>query len=204
MRDPLLYRIVRPFIIGWFKTMYKPIIINKDAIPKKGRVVIAGNHISKQDPFIMAAATKRCIRGVAKSELFKGPGKYLFKGLGAIPVNRKIKDESVIPACVELLKNESLVGIMPEGTINRTEEVLMPFKTGAVRMAIESNSPIIPFAIIGETTSNYGAFKKGVKMIFGELYYPESNDVIHETKILESKVYDLINENKERKIMKKG
>ena len=175
-------------MVGWFKITYRPTFINKKVIPKKGRVILAGTHVSKKDIFIVMASTKRHVVGVAKEELFKGIGKFFFNGLGAIPVNRKIKDQSVVPACVNVLNQEGLVGIMPEGTINRTDDIIMPFKPGAIRMAIESNSPIIPFAILGE----YKTFKKSVKMVFGDLYYLETNDVEKETKILEDKVIELI------------
>lgn len=192
MKSPILYKIIRPIVGTWFKIAYHPIFINKEAIPKKGRAVLAGNHISEKDVFIVMSSTDRYISGVAKDELFKGPGKYFFKGLGAIPVNRRIKDKTVVPACVNILNNEGLVGIMPEGTINRTDDIVMPFKAGAVKMAIESNSPIIPFAIIGKVDKKYKAFQKNTKMVFGNLYYPSSTDIEKETKILENKVIRLI------------
>ena len=196
MKDPLLYKILRPPVVWWFKATYKPIIINKEVIPKKSRAVLAGTHVSKEDVFLVLASTKRCIRGVAKNELFKGPGKFFFRRLGAIPVDRNNKDYSVIPACVNVLNQDAVVGIMPEGTINRTNDIIMPFKTGAVRMAIESNSPIIPFAIIGEVINDYRTFKKGIKIVFGNPYHPETTDVKKETNVLENKVIELINEYK--------
>ena len=188
MKNPLLYKIIRPLMSGAFKLFYRPTFINKKVIPKTGRLVLAGTHVSKMDPLIIASSTKRCVRGVAKAELFKGIGKVFFNGIGAIPVNRQIKDQSVIPACVRILEQDGLVGIAPEGTINRTDEIIMPFKLGALKMAIESKSPIVPFAIIGE----YKLFKKGIKIAFGELYYPKTTDAAQETKILENKVIKLI------------
>lgn len=188
MKKPILYRIVRPFIKIWFKITYRPTFINHNIIPKKGRAILAGTHVSKKDVFIVLSSTKRSVRGVAKDELFNGPFKFFFKGMGAIPVNRRIEDKTVVPACVNILNEDGLVGIMPEGTINRTDDIIMPFKTGAVRMAIESNSPIIPFAIVGE----YKAFKKSVRIVFGEPYHPVTTDVETETKRLENKVIALI------------
>lgn len=196
MKDPLLYKLLRPIVTLWFKIVYRPIFINNDMIPQKGRAVLAGNHISKTDLFIVMAATKRCIRGVGKDELFRGLGKHFFQSLGAIPVNRRIKDSSVVPACVNILNQEGLVGLMPEGTINRTNNIIMPFKTGAVRMAIEAKSPIIPFAIIGQVNEKYSSFQKKVKIIFDKPYYPETNDLKTETKILEDKIIKLIKNGK--------
>ena len=194
MRKPLVYRILIPIATTWFKFKYKPVIINKEAIPKKGRVIIAGTHKSKSDPLIIGLSTNRCVRGLAKAELFKNPfSRFLFKGLGAIPVHRDSEERaSVIPACVELLEQEELIGIMPEGTINRTNEQIMPFKTGVIRIALEAKTPIVPFAIIGETANNYKSFKKGVKIIFDEPYYPETDNIEKEIKVLEKKVIKLL------------
>jgi len=193
MKNPLLYTILRPVFTLWFKMVYRPVFINQDAIPKKGKAILAGTHVCKKDIFLVIASTRRCIRGVAKAELFKGPGKYFFGGLGAIPVNRDVKDGSVVPICVDLLNQGFLVALMPEGTINRTKDIIMPFKTGAVRMAIASGSPIIPFAIIGEVVGNdYRTFKPGVKMVFDDAYYPKTKDVDRENKVLEDKVLAII------------
>ncbi|MDD4408089.1 MAG: lysophospholipid acyltransferase family protein [Bacilli bacterium] len=188
MKDPIVYKIVRPLLALWFFPTYRPQIINNNIIPKKEKAVLAGNHVSKKDGFILGASTKRCIRFIAKDELTNGPARFFFKRLGLIPVNRRIHDGSVVPAAVEVLNKDLLIGVFPESTINKTSDIIMPFKTGAIRMAIISKSPIIPFAIPGE----YTIFKKNVKIVFGELYYPKTNNIEKEIKILENKVIDLI------------
>ena len=78
------------------------------------------------------------------------------------------------------------MGIFPEGTINRTKDIIMPFKKGAVVMAIKTNSPIVPFAINGKYKKNE------LKIIFGKPYYPKTEDAEKEIEILEDKVIDLI------------
>lgn len=188
MKDPIVYKIVRPILAAWFFSTYRPQMINNEIIPKKTGAVLAGNHISKNDGFILAASTKRCVRFIAKDELTNGPGRFFFKKIGLIPVNRRINDKSVVPAAVELLKKDLLIGVYPESTINKTDDIIMPFKTGAIRMALMSGKPIIPFAIIGK----YTFFKKNIKIVFEELYYPETNNIEKERKILENKVIDLI------------
>lgn len=186
MREPLLYKILRPLLYLWFTLTYKPNILNKESIPKKGRAVLAGNHTNNLDCFLIGVSTKRCIRYVAKDSLTKGIAGFFIKQMGIIPVNRQIHDKSVIPTCVKYLEKEAIMGIFPEGTINRTDDIIMPFKKGAVVMAIETNSPIIPFAITGK-------YQKGkMKIIFGESYYPESKDAQKEIKILENKVIELL------------
>ena len=88
----------------------------------------------------------------------------------------------------KVLSEGGMVGIFPEGTINRTDDIIMPFKKGAVRMSLENNCKILPFAINGK-------YKRGkLKIKFGDAYFPETNDIEKETKILEQKVIKLIKE----------
>lgn len=188
MKDPIVYKIVRPLIALWFFPTYRPEIINKEVIPKKGKAILVGNHTSKKDGFILAASTRRCVRFIAKDELVNGKAKFFFRRVGLIPVNRRIKDKSVVPAAVKVLNDNHLIGIFPESTINKTKDIIMPFKTGAVRMAIESGSPIIPFAIVGK----YTKYTKNVKIVFGDKYHLKTNNIEKEIKILENKVINLI------------
>lgn len=186
MREPLFYKIIRPLLYIWFKLKINPTVIGKENIPTKGRCVLAGNHTNNLDCFSLGYGTKRCVRFVAKDELAKGVKGIFFKMMGIIPVNRKIHDKSVIPTCVKYLNKEAIMGIFPEGTINRTKDIIMPFKKGAVVMAIKTNSPIVPFAINGK-------YKKSeLKIIFGKPYYPKTEDAEKEIEILEDKVIDLI------------
>ena len=54
--------------------------------------------------------------------------------MGIIPVNRKIHDKNALKTAEEELLNKKVIGIFPEGTINRTDEVTIPFKIGAVKI----------------------------------------------------------------------
>ena len=181
----IVYKIIRPLLYIWFTLKYKPIIINNKYIPKKGGAILAGNHTNNLDCLLLGYSTKRSIRFVAKNELLKGIKKVFFKSVGIIPVNRKIKDKSVIPSCLKVLKKEFLLGIFPEGTINKTNNPIMPFKKGAIIMAKESGKPIIPFAINGN-------YKRGqIKIIFDKPYYIKG-EIEKETIILERKVIELI------------
>ena len=200
MKKPFIYLMFIPIVLKWFRFKYKPIYINKEEIPKKGRVLLAGTHVSKMDALLVASATKRCVRGVGKAELFKNPfSRFLFNGLGAIPVDREKGAASVIPACVRLLEKEELIGIMPEGTINRTDDIIMPFKTGVIRMSLEAKAPIVPFAIIAKVDDNYKSFAKGVKIIFGDAYHPKTKEVEKEIKVLETKVIELLKAGEDKK-----
>lgn len=190
MKDPLFYKIIQPFIITWMRLRFRPRIINSNNIPKKGRVLIAGTHVNNADGFLLAITVRRCIRFLAKAEVFKGITAPFAKGIGMIPVNRQVQDKSVIPTVVSLLEQECAIGIFPEGTINRErKDLILPFKPGVIKMAIEGESPIVPFAII----SKYPKYSKRVQIIFGEAYYPKTKDITKELAVLEKKVKAIIN-----------
>ncbi len=171
MKEPIFYRVVRGPITALFKAVYKPAIVGKNNIPERGRIILAGNHTNYFDCLLVASATKRCVHYLAKDELMKGPLKFIFKGLGIIPVNRRQKDKAALEKAEEILRDEKLIGIFPEGTINRTDDIIMPFKFGAVKMAKDTDTAIVPFVISGK----YKPFKRSVKIRFFESFKAAEN-----------------------------
>lgn len=185
MKDPFFYKLVRP-LLAIFIRLYRPILVGKNNIPKTGRVVLAGNHTSYFDPLLVALGTKRCVHYLAKDSLMKGVKKPIFKGLGIIPVNRQIKDKTSLEMGIKALNNDLVIGIFPEGTIGK--KGMLPFKFGTVKMAQETNSCIIPFAIKNE----YKLFRKSVKITYGKPYKLMSNNLEMENEELRNKVIDLL------------
>lgn len=162
MKEPLLYRCVRYPLKGIFTVLLRPTYEGKENIPKEGKIILAGNHTSFFDCLIVAGATKRCVHYIAKAELMKGIGKYIFPGLGIIPLDRSTSGKEAITTAKEYLNDGKLIAIFPEGTINRTDDIMMPFKGGAVKIAADADCDIVPFAITGK----YRFFRKGVKIKF--------------------------------------
>ena len=140
---------VRPFISFLFKIVYRPTFEGLENIPKEGNVVLAGNHTHNFDCLLLIASTPRTIHFMAKDSLMKGMKKVIFKGMGIIPVDRSKKDHASLESAIHLLREEKVVGIFPEGTINKTEDITMPFKYGAVKTAKETNAMMVPFVITG-------------------------------------------------------
>ena len=160
--DKKFYKIVKPIVAFFIKILFRPTIIGLDNIPKDKSCVIAGNHTKWLDPVMLVGITNRQIHFLAKDSLFKGIVGAVVKGMGAIPVNRKTHDKDALKSAKECLNNNAVVGVFPEGTINRTKDVIMPFKIGAVKMASDTNSYLVPFVITGK----YKLFRKGIKIEF--------------------------------------
>lgn len=192
MKDKkIIYNLVKGICYPFFMLLYHPKIIGKEKLNIKEGYILAGNHTAYLDVFLLIAANKRKIHFFTKIELFSNKIKSsFFKNMGCIPVDRKKKNNGSILKGLEVLKNNEVVGIFPEGTYNRTNTIIMPFKYGAVAMAQKTNKAIIPFAIVGK----YQIFGKSVKVIFGEPYKLKENLEIENHK-LEQKVINLIKEN---------
>ena len=102
---------------------------------------------------------------MAKKEYFDNKKvAWFFKSAGCIPVDRAKKDPNATNNALEVLNNDGAIGIFPEGTRNRTKELLLPFKFGAVSMAKKTDSYIIPFAITGD----YKFRSKNLKITYGK------------------------------------
>lgn len=162
-------------------------------IPTKGAFIFAGNHTSMMDAAMIVSTPHRIIHTLSKKELFKGKIiSAFFRSMACIPVDRKSHDENAKKEVIDMLKEGHVVGIFPEGTINRTigtkdEVSLLPFKKGAVTFAYKTNVPIVPFAIIGK----YRIFRKGLKVRYGKPYYVKNDDFEKETEILRKKILAL-------------
>ena len=143
-------------IIGLARTVFfveglKFTVKGAERIPARGGAVIAVNHTGYMD-FTYAGlpvrTPKRYVRFMAKKEVFdsniSGP---IMRALRHIPVDRSAGTDSYL-AAVEYLRKGELVGVYPEATISRSFEI-KELKSGAARMAIEAQVPIIPMVIWG-------------------------------------------------------
>lgn len=192
MKKTLLYKITRPIIKIFFNILYRPTYIGIDHIPKKGSIILAGNHTSYLDCLLLMSSTNRVIHFLAKDELTKGIKGIIFNHMGIIPVNRKTHDKKALKQAIDMLKNKEVIGIFPEGTINRTNDIIMPFKIGAVKMGKESNSPLIPFVITGK----YKVFRKSIQIRFLSPYPIEKDLDIENEKLMRMISLELEKENK--------
>ncbi len=162
IKDRRFYKIVKPLVSFLIKFLYRPQVTGLENIPKEGRILLAGNHTKWLDPVMLVGVQKRQIHFLAKEELFHGKTKFIAVGMGCVPVNRKIHDKNALQSAYEFLEKDLCIGIFPEGTINRTEDVIMPFKMGAVKACYKTNTKLVPFIITGK----YKLFKKSLKVEF--------------------------------------
>ena len=181
------------FIRFLFKILFILIpykVIGLENIPNDGRIILAGNHKNNLDSPLLVRVVKRKIHFIAKKELLEGKFRWLFKKVGIIPVDRtNHNNKESLDKAIELLNNNEIVGIFPEGTFNKTEYIVKPFKIGACFLAKESDATIIPFAIKGD----YKWFRRGITIEFGKPYkIIDKNDLRKENITLTNKVIRLL------------
>lgn len=181
-KTPLLYKISKIVLGPIFKLYYSPKIVGKEKIPNEGSIIIAGNHKHLYDQCLTILSTKRCIHYMAKREYFDNKKvAWFFKGTGCISVDRSRKDPEAKQKALDVLNDKGALGIFPEGTRNRTKELLLPFKFGAVSMAKKTDSYIVPFAITGD----YKFRSKNLKITYGkpfkvnDMELEEANDKLY-------------------------
>ncbi len=144
----LCVAILEPLLLTLTKRRWK----GGENIPETGGCVLAVNHISHLDPLTCAHfvyAWGRIVRFLAKAELFDVPvlGRIV-KDAHQIPVYRMTTDaSSSFRAAVEAVQRGECVIVYPEGTITRQPDLWpMTGKTGAARIALSADVPVIPVA----------------------------------------------------------
>ena len=181
-------------ILGLIFRLYYPFkTVNKNVIPKEGPILLCGNHIHLMDQCLAILNTSRGVHYMAKIEYFQSPKtKWFFKMMGCIPVNRQIHDENAKSAALDVLNKGLALGIFPEGTRNKTKELLQPFKFGAVSMAKKTNATIVPFAITG----TYKFRTKDLKITFGEPFKVGDMELEDANNKLYNEILDIIKKEK--------
>jgi 1-acyl-sn-glycerol-3-phosphate acyltransferase len=119
-------------------------------LPESGGVIIASNHQTYIDPVWMSLPFKREIRYLAMSESFGWPviGKVIAM-LGAWPIQIEKADKTMVRRTSQWLSSGGALVIFPEGGRCLPDGHLLRFKPGAVRMALDANTPILPITIRG-------------------------------------------------------
>ncbi|MDX6678914.1 MAG: glycerol-3-phosphate dehydrogenase [Solirubrobacteraceae bacterium] len=147
--NPLVYWLSRAVLEPFFLLYFRMSRTGREHIPRDGGVIIAANHRSFLDPFVIGTLVHRPVYFVAKAELFERriPAWWL-SALGAFPVDRGQGDRDAMDTARRILERGDCVVIFPEGTRTRPGALGNP-KRGVGRLALETGAPVVPVAVIG-------------------------------------------------------
>lgn len=163
----MLYRILKFIFFPFFKLFYNFKVVNHpDKLPE-GRLILCANHKSFLDPIMLVLAYKGKINFMGKKELFSfKPFGYLLSKLGVFPVDRQGNDIDAVRKSMQILKQDKVLGIFPEGTrIRNPKEISREkFNDGIAMIATRAKANILPVEIEGK----YGLFSSP-KIIFKEI-----------------------------------
>ncbi len=148
MAYPIVKRIIFPTVSLWIKE-----INGISNIPKQGPFIIAANHASYLDHYIMGCLIiprlNKKLHFLAKKEHFDNFLKKAWHTYGgAIPVDREKGGKQALEKAVKALNEGEIIGIHPEGTRSLTGN-LQKAKTGVARLALLAKVPVIPVGLIG-------------------------------------------------------
>jgi 1-acyl-sn-glycerol-3-phosphate acyltransferase len=148
-----VYGVVRGALVPVFRRAFRWTIEGAHRIPVHGPVIVASNHVSYLDPFVLAYLADRRhrrVRFLAKAELFEKPAlAFLLRRLHQIPVQRNTTAAAdSLDAAVAAVRAGECVCVFPEGTISLDLEP-MAGKTGTARLAAASGVPVTPVGLWG-------------------------------------------------------
>ncbi|MDX6718082.1 MAG: glycerol-3-phosphate dehydrogenase [Solirubrobacteraceae bacterium] len=154
--NPVLYWLARSVLQPFFLMYFRMKRIGMEHVPAKGPVIIASNHRSFLDPWVIGMMLRRPIYYVAKAELFSHRLQAWFlSSMGAFPVDRGNGDRDAMDAARKILERGDVVVIFPEGTRTRPGALGTP-KRGVGRLALETGVPVVPIAVNGTGTVRKG------------------------------------------------
>ncbi|HUA75443.1 MAG TPA: lysophospholipid acyltransferase family protein [Solirubrobacteraceae bacterium] len=145
------YDLVRVLTSLYSYTFLRARPISTGNVPGSGAVILAPNHFSFMDHFLMGCFIRRRVRFMAKSQLFKPPMQFIYTHGGVFPVRRGARDEETIVTAETILANGGAITMYCEGGRSRTGKVAEQAKRGIGRLALETGVPVVPIAIYGSS-----------------------------------------------------
>ena len=136
---------IRIYCRYFHRFVYQPIPISNNS-----PTLLASNHLSGLDPFLIVAACSHPIRFmIAKEEYQRFGLQWLFRAAGCIPVERSGRVEIAFNTALKGLHNGEVVLLFPEGGINRSKQPLQKLKAGIIKLAKLAELPITPLRVDG-------------------------------------------------------
>lgn len=120
-------------------------VIGRWTLPDGVGAVVVANHTSSVDPMLIQQVTCRGIHWMVAREFLSIPGYgWLLRTTDTIPAGRGGVDTASTKQAIRYAQEGKLVGVLPEGRINQSDDLLLPVRPGAVLIALRARVPIVP------------------------------------------------------------
>ena len=147
--NPIVYWTLRAILVPAFLVYFRMQRTGREHLPERGPLLLACNHRSFLDPFVIGMLMRRPVYYMAKRELFERRWQaWILNALGAFPVDRGQGDGAAIDTARTILRRGDCVVLFPEGTRVRPGPLARP-RRGVGRLALETGVPVVPVAVIG-------------------------------------------------------
>jgi glycerol-3-phosphate dehydrogenase (NAD(P)+) len=154
--NPFLYWPLRWILVPIFLVYLRMERIGREHLPESGPLLLASNHRSFLDPFLIGMMVRRPVYYMAKRELFEKRWQaWILNSMGAFPVDRGAGDTDAMDTARAILERGDCVVLFPEGTRIRRGPLQSP-KRGVGRLALETGAPVAPIAVIGSDAVRRG------------------------------------------------
>ncbi len=150
------YWFIKAVLAPLLRLFFRPSADGLENVPATGAAILAGNHNSFLDNFMIPLVVPRRVTYLAKSDYFTGKGvkgrlqAFFFRSAGQIPIDRSggAASEAALATGLRVLQEGGLLALYPEGT-RSPDGRLYRGKTGVARMALEAGVPVIPVGLVG-------------------------------------------------------
>ena len=150
------YWLTKAILTPLLRLFLRPTVKGAEHLPTSGGAIMAANHTTFMDNFMIPLIMSRRVVFLAKSDYFTGRGvkgalqKAFFSGVGMIPIDRSGGEasEGALRTGLRVLDEGGVMGLFPEGT-RSPDGRLYRGRTGIARMALKAGVPVIPVGLVG-------------------------------------------------------
>ncbi|MEY2514314.1 MAG: 1-acyl-sn-glycerol-3-phosphate acyltransferase [bacterium] len=145
------YEAVRILTTLWAFGFFRARSISSEKVPQSGPLILAPNHGSFMDHFLLAAFIRRKVMFMAKSQLFQPPAQWVYTHGGVFPLRRGHRDEEAFITARAILERGGCVAMYCEGARSRDGKLADRAKPGIGKLALETGAAVVPVAIYGSS-----------------------------------------------------
>lgn len=151
--EKIVYFFTQKIVFPLIRILFTRPVVGIENLPAAGPYIIAANHSSYMDHFLLAAMVRKQ-RGnklyfLTRSEAFEGYWSNLWhRSTGCVPVDRANPEIASFRTMIKILKRGDIVVVYPEGT-RSVDGLPLPPKPGVIKLSLHASVPIIPIGIYG-------------------------------------------------------